>query len=106
MHRLIRFAAVSVVSGLLMAAAPPSEGQGEHGDGHAEDAAHHDAGMESAAKLAVHEPPSWYGKVVTGAVVLFVLAATLGSIAVLTKAPEPQEPDHHDDHGHGGHGHH
>lgn len=89
-----------------MAAAPPSEGQEGHGDAHAEDAAHHDAGMESAAKLAVHEPPSWYGKVVTGAVVLFVLAATLGSIAVLTKAPEPQEPDHHDDHGHGGHGHH
>ncbi len=86
-----------------MAAAPP-EGQEGHGDAHAGDAAHHDAGMESAAKLAVHEPPSWYAKVVTGAVVLFVLAATLGSIAVLTKAPEPQEPDHHDDHGHGGHG--
>lgn len=98
MHRLNRLAAVSVVSGLLIAAAPPSEGE----DGHA----HHDAGVASAAKLAVHEPPSWYGKVVAGAVVLFVLAATLGSIAVLTKAPEPQEPDHHDDHGHGGHGHH
>jgi hypothetical protein len=76
---------------------------GGHGD-------HHDAGMKAAAKLAVGEPPSWYSKVVTGAIVLFVLAATLGSVAVLTKAPEPQEPDHHNDHGHGhdhsGHGHH
>ncbi len=96
MHRSFRLAAVSIASIPLIAAAPPSEG----GDGHE----HHDAGMESAAKLAVHEPPSWYGRVVTGSIVLFVLAATLGSIAVLTKAPEPQEPDHHDDHGHGGHG--
>lgn len=82
--------------------ADDDHGAGGHGD-------HHDAGMESAAKLAVGEPPSWYSKVVTGAIVLFVLAATLGSVAVLTKAPEPAEPDHHDDHGHdhgGGHGHH
>jgi len=82
--------------------AAPGADHGQAG-GHEED-----AGLEAAEALAVHTPPSWYGKVITGAVALFVLAATLGSVAVLTKAPEPQEPDHHDDHGHdhGGHGHH
>lgn len=69
-----------------------------HGDGH-----HHDEGMEKAAGLAVHEPPSWYRSVIAGAVTLFVLAMFLGSFAIITKGPEP--PDPADDHGHGD-GHH
>ncbi|MCC6909419.1 MAG: hypothetical protein IT430_15875 [Phycisphaerales bacterium] len=93
--------------------------QDEHGEANShEDAGHEqdshaggheaDPGMHAAEALAVEEPPSWYGKVIIGCITLFVLAATLGSVAVLTKAPEPAEPDHHDDHGHdhGGHGHH
>ncbi|MFG0331150.1 MAG: hypothetical protein ACF8PN_14785 [Phycisphaerales bacterium] len=80
----------------------------EHGDdGHGEHGGHHDQGMIAAANLAVGEPPSWYGWVVGGIATLFVLAATLGSLAVIARGPEPADPADahgHDDHDHG-HGH-
>ena len=120
MQRIIRTFGMVLVLAALGALSPSGWAQEVHeggqenhqaapGAGHGEAGSHEeDAGLKAAKGLAVEEPPSWYGKVITGAVVLFVLAATLGSVAVLTKAPEPEEPDHHDDHGHdhGGHGHH
>lgn len=133
MQRIIRTIGAMFILGSLLALTPGAWAQDGHGqeqqtdtkphdthaaaqDEHGEANSHEDAGHDqeghggthAAEALAVGEPPSWYSKVITGAVVLFVLAATLGSVAVLTKAPEPQEPDHHDDHGHdhGGHGHH
>lgn len=125
MQRIIRTFGVVVVLGALLALTPVGQAQEGHEapeethstsqethaagqEGHGAGGHEVDAGMQAAEKLAVEAPPSWYSKVIIGSVVLFVLAATLGSVAVLTKAPEPQEPDHHDDHGHdhGGHGHH
>ena len=75
--------------------------QHEAAGGGSEDAGGHgepDLGQRRAAELAVQAPPAWYGKVVWGAGLLFILAATLGSAAIVLKGPEP--PDPADDHGH------
>lgn len=57
-----------------------------------------DLGQQKAEAVAVTEPPAWYGKVVWGIGLLFVLAATFGSAALLLKGPEP--PDPADEHAH------
>ncbi len=86
----------------------PAESEDDHAtpgseDGHADTGADDghgeaDLGQERAAALAVTAPPAWYGKVVWGAGLLFVLAATLGSAAIVLKGPEPADPA--DDHAH------
>lgn len=90
-------AAVSAL-GVVAVAAPEPHGDEEHGDHHGDNS--------RAEALAVSEPPPWYGKVVTGFLVLFLLAVFVGSAAIIVRGPEP--PDPADDHGHGhgdGHGH-
>ncbi|MBL1216248.1 MAG: hypothetical protein D8M59_01995 [Planctomycetes bacterium] len=84
-------------------------GHDEESEAHATDSAGHSGaegehgGAEAARAdaLAVHEAPAWYGPVVIGAAVLFLLAIVLGSAAVVMKGPEPADPPHahgHDDH--------
>ncbi len=73
----------------------------EHDSGHgdADNGGHGapDLGQQRAQALAVKSPPAWYSKVVWGIATLFVLAATLGSAAIVLKGPEPPDPadDHH-----------
>jgi len=71
-----------------------------HGEsaGQAEGHDEKDLGQQKAEALAVTEPPAWYGKVVWGIGLLFVLAATFGSAAIVLKGPEPLDPA--DEHAH------
>jgi len=84
----------------------------EHGDdhdhAHGEDGHGDDKGLAAAADIAVDEPPAWYGPVVIGIVVLFVLAMFVGSAAIIARGPEPPDPadPHAHGHGHDGGGHH
>jgi len=80
--------------------------EGTHGQAEAGHGDHHDdPGLTSAHRLAVTAPPTWYRPVITSFAVLFVLAVTLGSVAILTKGPDPVDDHGHDDHGHDSHGH-
>lgn len=67
------------------------------------DVDHMDPGMSAARRLSVSAPPEWFKPVMTSFAVLFILAVTLGSVAVLTKGPEPVDDHGHDEHGHAHH---
>jgi len=66
----------------------------QQNDNHAEHAGEHeqDLGQQRASEIAVTEPPSWYHTVVWSIAALFILAATLGSAALILKGPEPPDP--------------
>jgi hypothetical protein len=71
----------------------------DHGVEHGEAQGHHGKGDEKAAALAPEHDPSWFGALRTGVILLFVLAALVGSAALLMKGPEPPDPaDAHDHH--------
>ena len=51
-----------------------------------------DLGQQRAREIAVTAPPSWYHTVIIAITALFILAATLGSAALILKGPEPPDP--------------
>ncbi|MCK4871829.1 MAG: hypothetical protein KAS72_03795 [Phycisphaerales bacterium] len=78
--------------------------EGESTDHHADPAdhsggEHHGKSDAAAEALAVHADPPWFSTMRTGIIVLFILAALVGSAALLLKGPEPPDPaDAHSDH--------
>jgi hypothetical protein len=71
----------------------------------------HEEGQVHSIEALKVEESFWFGKVVAGAVLLFVAAAVLGPLALSLKGPEPIERDqahghdHHDAHTDHSHGH-
>ena len=70
----------------------------QQNNNHAEHSATHesehetDLGQQRAREIAVTAPPSWYHTVIIAITALFILAATLGSAAIILKGPEPPDP--------------